>query len=748
MVGTAVPLLSALLLAVLVLPALAGAADDWTLEDILGGAMDTPRFLAEHWQTRPLYTNGSRVGGSSHRAKIEQLLSLDQLDVVGNTPELSRIFRQVAENIARPEAATSANWWDLEDAWPVSAYKDGFARQQLQHLTSEIRWPFVNFTYSTVGDAYLDGATLVFAGLERYWQPVGALCAALIKELEWVFTINAYVTPTNSQGFGLHTDNQDVFVLQLSGRKDWRVLHRPIVDPIQGQMLGRPGSLDPTAMMRYEEAGGQPEWEGTLEPGDLLYIPRGFVHEAKTSEVAPSMHLTLTAASEAHSVGTFIRHLLRRLRQLHHERGEEDVVDIAVVDNALLDRLAEIDDGAELRRVLPTGLVRNTHGHSRSVAKAAVLAGLEELVALSTMKVEPKPHGVLTGKQLLDKLIKDVKTPELDNQLFDFVVDNQYGAAVSALLATYEKRWGTEVNSTVNPHPDRQRQGSGTRLREELQNLKMMALYKRAQTEGVDATQLETIMDHDAPKTALVSLLVDLAESKQQDQEEETGASALRAELSKLRARQLHERATQAGVDERALEEAMGQARPKNALIDLIVSTSAPARTSPAVAAATGTTHSLTASATTIRLTTKAKQYAILPGTVHPVQLTDGPKPVSLVVPVPGLLGIEFASADGTGGPPLVVKAIHPEGMAATHDRYSVLKPGLRLLCECTPLSSYLAWSLFHKMTAIDKMTTNCNNKQRQTADLVPTVIRGLACGVVAQRLTEHQSGTGHYFLR
>lgn len=689
--AAAAPPLSGLVVLALLLPAASAAAGapadeqwHWTLEDILGGAMDTPRFLAEYWQTRPLFTNGSQLGGSPHHAKIKQLLSLDQLDIVGNTPAFSKIFRQVAENIARPESATSANWWDLQDALPVSVYKHGFARQQLQQLTSEIRWPFANFTYSTAGDAYLDGATLVFAGLERYWQPVDALCTALIKELEWVFTINAYATPTNSQGFGLHTDNQDVFVLQLSGRKDWRVLHRPIVDPIQGQMLGRPGSLDPTAMMRYAEAGGQPEWEGTLEPGDLLYIPRGFVHEAKTSDVAPSLHLTITAASEAHSVGTFIRHLLRRLRQLHHNRGgEEDEVDIAVVDNALLDRLAEIDDGAELRKVLPTGLVTNKNGRSRSAAKMAVLAGLEELAALPTLRRQPAQTAVLTGMQLLNKLVEGVKTPELDNQLLDIIIDNQYGVAVSALLATHEERWGSELNPTMAPHPERQKQRPGTRLREELQNSKMMALYKRAQAEGVDATQLETIMDHDAPKAALVSLLVDLAESKQQDEEQDAGMSALRAELSKLRARELHERATQAGVDARALEEAMEQARPKNALIDLIVSTSAVATaTASPPTVATATTHGFTASTTTISLTPKAKQYEISPSVFHPVQPINPAKPLSLVVPVPGLLGIEFVSADETGGPPLVVKAIHPEGMAATHDRHSVLKPGLRLLCE------------------------------------------------------------------
>lgn len=53
-------------------------------------------------------------------------------------------------------------------------------------------------------------------------------------------------------------------------------------------MVGRPGSDDPTALEGFAEAGGVPEWEGVLRPGDLLYIPRGWVHEAKTSQGGPS----------------------------------------------------------------------------------------------------------------------------------------------------------------------------------------------------------------------------------------------------------------------------------------------------------------------------------------------------------------------------------------------------------------------------------------------------------------------------
>ena len=34
---------------------------------------------------------------------------------------------------------------------------------------------------------------------------------------------NAYLTPGSSQGFAPHFDDVDVFVLQLEGRKRWRL---------------------------------------------------------------------------------------------------------------------------------------------------------------------------------------------------------------------------------------------------------------------------------------------------------------------------------------------------------------------------------------------------------------------------------------------------------------------------------------------------------------------------------------------
>jgi lysine-specific demethylase/histidyl-hydroxylase NO66 len=127
-----------------------------------------------------------------------------------------------------------------------------------------------------------DGATLILRGLERYHPAIGAFCAALAGDLGHPVRANSYVTPANAQGHGIHFDLHDVFVLQCSGRKHWKVYDRHVADPL-------PGHVEP--YVRSEDLGATVVDE-VLGPGDTLYIPRGWPHVASTTGDA-SIHLTL-----------------------------------------------------------------------------------------------------------------------------------------------------------------------------------------------------------------------------------------------------------------------------------------------------------------------------------------------------------------------------------------------------------------------------------------------------------------------
>ena len=125
------------------------------------------------------------------------------------------------------------------------------------------------------------GGTIVLQGLHRYWPPVTSFCRELELALTHPAQANAYVTPPSSRGLAVHHDTHDVFVLQLSGRKEWSVyepvLEMPLCSQRWSSELGDPGER----ILSVE-----------LQPGDCLYIPRGFPHSARARQEVTA-HLTV-----------------------------------------------------------------------------------------------------------------------------------------------------------------------------------------------------------------------------------------------------------------------------------------------------------------------------------------------------------------------------------------------------------------------------------------------------------------------
>ena len=120
-----------------------------------------------------------------------------------------------------------------------------------------------------VNREFAAGATLVFQGMHRYWEPLALFCRQLEQSLGHPVQANAYVTPPGSRGFDAHEDEHDVFVLQSHGTKRWKVFERHDLPPT------RPPLID-----------------SAIGPGDSLYIPAGFPHAASTQKDA-SVHVTV-----------------------------------------------------------------------------------------------------------------------------------------------------------------------------------------------------------------------------------------------------------------------------------------------------------------------------------------------------------------------------------------------------------------------------------------------------------------------
>ena len=106
----------------------------------------------------------------------------------------------------------------------------------------------------------------VAGGMERlFHSPVdGVLCANMCSD----------------PGFNLHWDEREVFVVQLEGRKRWRI-HKPTISyPVAG--------LEGTKQLPHDAA----VFDQILEKGETLYIPRGWWHIATPLD-EPSLHLSL-----------------------------------------------------------------------------------------------------------------------------------------------------------------------------------------------------------------------------------------------------------------------------------------------------------------------------------------------------------------------------------------------------------------------------------------------------------------------
>jgi hypothetical protein len=126
------------------------------------------------------------------------------------------------------------------------------------------------------------GASLVISQFHETHPPLADFCRGLERLFLHAVQSNIYLTPPAAQGFRTHFDTHDVLVLQVEGRKRWRIwdgerIERPT------RRTPWPGNMPPL---------GEPHVL-VLEPGDALYIPRGIMHDAATEPGERSLHATI-----------------------------------------------------------------------------------------------------------------------------------------------------------------------------------------------------------------------------------------------------------------------------------------------------------------------------------------------------------------------------------------------------------------------------------------------------------------------
>lgn len=215
--------------------------------------LSTERFFAEYWETQPLLL---RRGDNTYYDAVLTVTDIEQYISRGDG-------RYPALRLAKGGKFYAPEAYTLDVKYGDEVFR---GLSDLERIFTE----------------YSSGATVTLPALHLGWAPLGRLCRQLESELDHSVHTNAYLTPANTGGFTPHYDTHEVFVLQIAGVKHWRVYPPPVSLPHRNQPFSPERYVLPSA----------PLMEFDLAAGDLLYLPRGYVHTTTTADHF-SAHVTI-----------------------------------------------------------------------------------------------------------------------------------------------------------------------------------------------------------------------------------------------------------------------------------------------------------------------------------------------------------------------------------------------------------------------------------------------------------------------
>ncbi|XP_037605304.1 ribosomal oxygenase 2 isoform X1 [Sebastes umbrosus] len=209
--------------------------------------MEPEQFFREYWEKKPLHLQRSDPDTASYYRSLFQLSDLQSL-----CSQHLEYYRDV--NVVR-----------CINGKKKVLNKQGRVKSSVLHK---------NFVQNK--------ATIQFHQPQRFKDELWRIQEKLECFFGGLVGSNVYITPQESQGLPAHYDDVEVFILQLEGQKRW-LLYTPTV-PLAAEYS-----------VESEERIGSPTHEITLKAGDLLYFPRGTIHQASTpAGVDHSTHLTLS----------------------------------------------------------------------------------------------------------------------------------------------------------------------------------------------------------------------------------------------------------------------------------------------------------------------------------------------------------------------------------------------------------------------------------------------------------------------
>jgi 50S ribosomal protein L16 3-hydroxylase len=252
--------------------------------------LDAGGFLQRHWQRSPLLMPGA-LRGLVNPLPADELAGLACEDGIE-----ARIVRQVD----RPRHGLPTRW-------------------QVEH------GPFDPAHFAALPEGHW---TLLVQDVDKQVPAVGALLDRFRFLPDWRVD-DIMVSYAADQGsVGPHVDDYDVFLIQVAGRRRWRITTAP----------NPPLAILPDLDLRILSA-FEPDRDWLLEPGDILYLPPGVPHWGIAEGDCLTWSVGFRAPAWREITAGWLAHVAERFSPPGRWRDPPDLAppaDAAELDDALI----------------------------------------------------------------------------------------------------------------------------------------------------------------------------------------------------------------------------------------------------------------------------------------------------------------------------------------------------------------------------------------------------------------------------
>jgi bifunctional lysine-specific demethylase and histidyl-hydroxylase MINA len=208
---------------------------------------------------------------------------VDQLPFYGKDPHPNRFNSLMSWEILNELLSIPSLWTPqtLQLALEGKCLEPRFYCQTVASLNGPVQRPNPKQVI-----AYLEqGASLVCNELENLTPALRRMSRLLQEAFGAKIQANLYLSWKQKQAFKSHFDPHDVWAFHILGKKKWTVYQGRYDAPLPHLAFKQLGQA------YHDQAKGEVAFQATLEPGDLLYLPRGTYHDA-VAESEASLHVT------------------------------------------------------------------------------------------------------------------------------------------------------------------------------------------------------------------------------------------------------------------------------------------------------------------------------------------------------------------------------------------------------------------------------------------------------------------------